>query len=427
MIAPNNPSTGLASALARLATHRDPAALEVILREAGTGMEQLTRRLAGDAEMARDATQECLLHVRDHAGSFCPPAEGADAAARSWILRIAANAALELRRRQTRRCRHERIASRIAPAASPSPDEAFASAEITSIVRRELAELAEPTRAAIALHHLAGLGYSDVAAALGIPEGTAKTRVRRGLAELRHRLTRARVMCSLPALVGIFSDLAADESAPLLITSPAAKALLTAKATSTVALISGGLSISAKAAIAIEPILVAASIIAMNTSWVLPQNSVLPMAVTNQQRVASEKAPLAKKAQAISIKKSPADLVAAHIDTKTQEIRPVVQCMVAAISLNPEGEQDLVMLAVKNGQQVAEGTEFIIFRGNQYVVKVRVEKVLSDDMVACRVAPESWNKLEAKIQIGDLAQNWAILPSPASNEPSEPKEQPPEF
>lgn len=81
-----------------------------------------------------------------------------------------------------------------------------------------------------------------------------------------------------------------------------------------------------------------------------------------------------------------------------------LQGVVAAVNVNPQGQQDLVMLSVGKEETVEEGMEFIIFRGNQYVVKVRAEKILND-MVACRVIPESWNATGAKVQINDLAQN----------------------
>lgn len=81
-----------------------------------------------------------------------------------------------------------------------------------------------------------------------------------------------------------------------------------------------------------------------------------------------------------------------------------LQGVVAAVNLNPQGQQDLVMLTIGKEETIEEGMEFIIFRGSQYVVKVRAEKVLND-MVACRVIPESWNAAGAKIQINDLAQN----------------------
>jgi hypothetical protein len=81
-----------------------------------------------------------------------------------------------------------------------------------------------------------------------------------------------------------------------------------------------------------------------------------------------------------------------------------LQAVVAAVRNNPQGQQDLVMLTLGKGDKVEEGVEFIIFRGNSYIVRVRAEKVLGD-MIACRVIPEAWNTNGLQIQQGDLAQN----------------------
>lgn len=81
-----------------------------------------------------------------------------------------------------------------------------------------------------------------------------------------------------------------------------------------------------------------------------------------------------------------------------------VQGVVAAVNTNPQGQQDLVMLTIGKDEGVEEGLEFIVFRQNQYIVKVRAEKVLND-MVACRVIPETWNAQGAAIKVNDLAQN----------------------
>lgn len=81
-----------------------------------------------------------------------------------------------------------------------------------------------------------------------------------------------------------------------------------------------------------------------------------------------------------------------------------LQGVVAAVKSNPQGQQDLVMLTIGKEEGIEEGMEFIIFRGNQYIVKARAERVLND-MVACRVIPDSWNSNGVQIQQGDLAQN----------------------
>lgn len=51
-----------------------------------------------------------------------------------------------------------------------------------------LAEMTPPVREAIALAYFVGHSYQDVAAILGLPEGTVKSRIRTGLTELRRVL-----------------------------------------------------------------------------------------------------------------------------------------------------------------------------------------------------------------------------------------------
>ena len=83
----------------------------------------------------------------------------------------------------------------------------------------------------------------------------------------------------------------------------------------------------------------------------------------------------------------------------------VVSGVVAAVRVDPaSGEQHLVMLTVGGDEKVQEGTEFIIYRGSQYIVKVRAQKVFPD-MVACVIDPKSWNKQGLKVELSDAAQN----------------------
>ncbi|TVR13622.1 MAG: hypothetical protein EA401_06325 [Planctomycetota bacterium] len=82
----------------------------------------------------------------------------------------------------------------------------------------------------------------------------------------------------------------------------------------------------------------------------------------------------------------------------------IIEGMVAAIHNDPSGRQDLVMITVGRNADIRPNMEFIILRGDQYIVKVRVDRVL-DDMAACRVIPETWNTRGHTIQQGDLVQN----------------------
>lgn len=92
------------------------------------------------------------------------------------------------------------------------------------------------------------------------------------------------------------------------------------------------------------------------------------------------------------------------VTSGTPQADDPIRAVVAAVRTNPQGQQDLVMLTVGGDEGIREGVEFIIYRGNEYIVKVRAERVMGD-MVACRVIPETWNARGAQIQQGDKAQN----------------------
>lgn len=94
-----------------------------------------------------------------------------------------------------------------------------------------------------------------------------------------------------------------------------------------------------------------------------------------------------------------------HIDTGHDSDGTIISGVVAAVRVDPAtGEQHLVMLTVGGDEKVREGTEFIIYRGSQYVVRVRAQKVFPD-MVACVIDPKSWNKQGLKVELADAAQN----------------------
>ena len=82
----------------------------------------------------------------------------------------------------------------------------------------------------------------------------------------------------------------------------------------------------------------------------------------------------------------------------------VLRATVAAVRPNNQGQQEFVMLSIGKEESVQEGQEFIIFRENKYICKVRVEKIMND-MAPARVIPSSWNTNGLSIQQGDQAAN----------------------
>lgn len=82
----------------------------------------------------------------------------------------------------------------------------------------------------------------------------------------------------------------------------------------------------------------------------------------------------------------------------------VLRGVVAAVRNDNAGQQAFVMLSIGQETGVQEGQEFIIYRDNKYICKVRVEKIMND-MAPARVIPSSWNTNGLAIQQGDQAAN----------------------
>lgn len=140
-------------------------------------------RMCGDAEAARDVTQDVFITALRSLKAF-----RGEARISTWLHRIAVNASLDrLRRRQRRR---EQPLDETIEGAVPGldPEEAAVETERATAVRLAIAALPVEFRAVIVLHDLQGLDYSKVAESLEIPLGTVKSRIHRARLELARML-----------------------------------------------------------------------------------------------------------------------------------------------------------------------------------------------------------------------------------------------
>lgn len=105
---------------------------------------------------------------------------------RAWLASIARRLALDVRRRDMARTRHESAAA-IAEA-SPSMERILERERMRRVVVEAVARLEEPYQSAILLRFFEGLPPREMARRLGIPTETARTRVKRALTRLRVEL-----------------------------------------------------------------------------------------------------------------------------------------------------------------------------------------------------------------------------------------------
>jgi RNA polymerase sigma-70 factor (ECF subfamily) len=162
----------------------DTAAYEEIVRR----YQQLAFRTAyvitGSAAEAEDAAQDGFVkafRALDRFRRGAPP--------RPWLLRIVANEARNRVRSTRRRLGLElRLAEGFRPGdAAPSPEAASVAAEDRARLLALVNALGEEDRLVIASRYFLELSGEETAAALGIPEGTVKSRLSRALARLREK------------------------------------------------------------------------------------------------------------------------------------------------------------------------------------------------------------------------------------------------
>ncbi len=234
-----DPPASTVDALRRIGAESDATAWSWLVEREGPAMFRVAQRALGSAAAADDACQEAFLHLRRGAHRFRAPDNGdAEAAARAWLLRIAANAAAMYARGERRRAQRERRQQPAIEVHPPGTDEVDA-------LRCAIAELPDSQRQPLVLHHLGGQDYAAIGAALGISPGAARVRAHRGLESLRTRLAQAGV---LVAATGLLGQLGAAEAVMPATATARWAAILTSTSTpaATTAAIFGGISTMAK-------------------------------------------------------------------------------------------------------------------------------------------------------------------------------------
>lgn len=141
----------------------------------------LARRLASDAHLADDLVQDAWVAALER-----PPELGAPV--RGWIASVLRHRWLDLRRARARRLARERVAA--AEEAWPSAHDVVEKASLQRALVEAVLELEEPCRTAILLRFFEELPQREIARRTGTTVATVNSRLTRGLARLRQRLSR---------------------------------------------------------------------------------------------------------------------------------------------------------------------------------------------------------------------------------------------
>jgi RNA polymerase sigma-70 factor (ECF subfamily) len=139
-------------------------------------LDAAARLIVRDPELARDAVQDALIRAwRDLPGLRDP--DRLDA----WLHRLLVNACRDLVRRRRRRV----IEVELSPLDIVAGSDSAAALADRQLLEDALARLDPGHRAVVALHYLLGVPLPEVAVSLGIPLGTAKSRLHYALVAMR--------------------------------------------------------------------------------------------------------------------------------------------------------------------------------------------------------------------------------------------------
>ena len=144
-------------------------------------------RVLGDYSAAQDVVQDVFVELWSHPDRYDPVA----GTLRTYLTMLARHRAVDLVRSELRRLARQERTYRLTPAPVPAGvgDEVLA-AETAGLVRAAVQSLPASQRQVVELASFEGLTCREVASAVGIPEGTAKSRLRLALAKLEAVLDR---------------------------------------------------------------------------------------------------------------------------------------------------------------------------------------------------------------------------------------------
>jgi RNA polymerase sigma-70 factor (ECF subfamily) len=161
----------------------DRAARAALLRQLQDPWYRLCRSLLGDADLAREATQETALRfLRD-----LPRFRG-QSTLNTWSMGIAINVVREMRRAQGAPETQDRRRLAVPRRGALSPDELAQQAESDERLRATLNDLSERQREAIVLRYFEDQSIDETALAMNCAPGTVKATVHQALRILRGRL-----------------------------------------------------------------------------------------------------------------------------------------------------------------------------------------------------------------------------------------------
>jgi RNA polymerase sigma-70 factor (ECF subfamily) len=164
--------------LVKRAKDGDRRALEALCERHAPRVEKLAHHLLRNPDDARDASQEALAKLCLRIGQFRGESQFT-----TWLHRLVVNTCRDVANRQ-----RARASFPLDDENRAGPGDGVGLAELRTDLRRQLADLPPAQARVVVMKDALGLSFDEIAAAAGMPVGTAKCYAHRGRKKLRDGL-----------------------------------------------------------------------------------------------------------------------------------------------------------------------------------------------------------------------------------------------
>ena len=172
--------------LVELVAQKDAGALEALYERYGRAAYSLARRILTEETLAQDVVQEVFLSLWRDARRF----DAGRGTVATYLLSMTHHRAVDVVRREEnlRRWRTSDEGLELAPDPKARVEDEVEASERRAEVRSALAELPAAQREALLLAYFGGYTQREVAALVGVPLGTVKTRMAAGMRKMKAAL-----------------------------------------------------------------------------------------------------------------------------------------------------------------------------------------------------------------------------------------------
>jgi RNA polymerase sigma-70 factor (ECF subfamily) len=168
---------------------QDAGALEALYDRYGRAAYSLARRILTEETLAQDVVQEVFLSLWRDARRF----DAGRGTVATYLLSMTHHRAVDVVRREEnlRRWRTSDEGLELAPDPKARVEDEVEASERRAEVRAVLKDLPDPQRQALLLAYFGGYTQREVAALVGVPLGTVKTRMAAGMRKMKEALSDA--------------------------------------------------------------------------------------------------------------------------------------------------------------------------------------------------------------------------------------------